>query len=1392
MKLKIILLPINVLFLISLLVYLSGRTTSPEDDELKPDKTIKTTLNSQQKKASPTVKSGQILATKHKNNPSNNPAIANNPQSSSTQAQLSTIKALLSEQDTDNIFQNDKIVLEDLLIEKNTSSDSNIATRRKIVQADYKYPFILIEESYEIKTKTDMTAKFLQRKSMVADHIMIDNNKGISSAEFENQLKSAGWEIRKRMGKSNVYLIKTKGDLSLDGVKNALASLSEEHTNTEIEPDYIQYAIGEPNDTRFEDLWGMNNTGQNSNKTGADIEALGAWEVTTGSKNIIVGVVDSGIAHNHPDLRRNMWVNQGEIPDNNIDDDDNGYIDDIHGYDFCNDDGDPMDDKGHGTHCAGTIGAVGNNSKGVVGVCWKVSLMGLKFLGSNGYGSTSDAIGCINYAKDMGANITSNSWGSRGYSSILKSTIAKAGNKGILCIAAAGNNGTNNDSDPFYPCGYNLDCIISVAASDYNDNLASFSNFGEQQVDVAAPGVRILSTVLNGKYQYYSGTSMAAPHVAGLMALFQSHYPEMSMNRCKLHLMRSVDQMSSYAGKCVSGGRINARRMMINDITAPNPNPITWNKRPQALDASSITMRAAKVTDEFPVQYYFQNLNFPDKSHDSGWIDSRSFTDKNLQADTTYEYRVRSRDMSLNYNRGSWSLIRSAKTERKRQIICEIGTAAFNQPNSESWYLVNLENQFNNPIVITTVQSYSGGHPLTIRVRNVTQQSFEMQLDEWDYLNGVHSLETVSYCVMEAGRHVLEDGRVIQAGSSVVSEAKSVSYPLPFQEQPLVFSQVSSANDTRGALSRNFNITPSGFSLLLQGQESIQDHGEEEIHWMAWEKAYGISNDLEQLAFDGGHLTHDWKTVLFTQSLSQSPSVFTAMQSINEIDTAGLRINEISNDSLTFKIEEEISLDREISHIQEATGILCLENGNFSKYVLANEIPVAYNESSTVYPGTTISITLTGEDMEGGSLSYHLIEEEWNGSVNLSGTTLTYTPNDYFLGLDKISFKVNDGQNDSNIAEVLVNVIEHPTNAQPTTSNSEIEVYRNRAINITLTANDADEDDLSYNIITHPSQGQISGTFPNILYKPNPFYVGNDIIEWMAFDGTQRSSLATVSISVNEVDQATTLGETGFHRLQQNDRNQSHTLNLSREYVEPIVIMNITSSQDNDPVNARLLSTTANTIQIQLQEWEYQDGVHGEEVITYLILESGTHLLTDGLALQAGKASVLNNEYLAYNEAFTSTPVLLTQPIGPIGSQALSIRVSEKDPSKARLNLHGQESNALYPSANIHWVTIQEGTGISEESRYESTNLGRYYSSDWNEVQFTNVYNDTPVIFANLQSNHGSNTSVLRIDNLSKDGFSTKVQEEQSKDEETNHIRESVVVFIFQDGIIHGSQGLME
>lgn len=380
-------------------------------------------------------------------------------------------------------------------------------------------------------------------------------------------------------------------------------------------PEFEYFTRNATQDPKFGDLWGLVNTGANepagsrgnsssSGVAGADINALAAWDITKGSSDVRIAVIDTGVDYNHPDLKNNMYTNYAELNgEPGVDDDGNGYVDDIHGYDFANNDGDPMDGNGHGTHCSGTIAAEHDNGVGIAGVMAHAKIVAVKFLTDQGSGSTADAVKAVDYATKMNVDLMSNSWGGGGASQALKEAIEAAKDAGIVFTAAAGNSATNNDTKPHYPSNYDVENVISVAAHNYNDGLASFSCYGAQTVHVAAPGRNILSTTPNNSYAVYSGTSMATPHVSGVVGLYIARYGRTDVTELRNTLMSSSVYGDAYGRKTIGGGRVDAYNFL-QRIDAPRPaqpDPSQWVSYPVSWESAHPYANNANISQSFTV-----------------------------------------------------------------------------------------------------------------------------------------------------------------------------------------------------------------------------------------------------------------------------------------------------------------------------------------------------------------------------------------------------------------------------------------------------------------------------------------------------------------------------------------------------------------------------------------------------------------------------------------------------------------------------------------------------------------------------------------------------------------------------------------------------------------------
>ena len=407
-----------------------------------------------------------------------------------------------------------------------------------------------------------------------------------------------------------------------------------------VEFDSLMELFLEPDDQAYKDgiLWALHNLGQDNGLGDADIDAPEAWNIDQGKPEITVAVIDTGVRYTHQDLDGQMWINEDEIAGNQTDDDADGYVDNIYGADPSNMDGDPMDSDGHGTHCSGTIAAKANDGNPHVGVAWNVKIMAVKLF-PNAF--TSNAILCVEFAAENGAHVANNSWGGYWYQQSLFDAFSVAGEEyGMISSCAAANDFNDNDSFPAWPCSFDLDSIISVAATDRSDQIAWFSNYGELSVDLGAPGVEIYSTTADSNYSYdeYQGTSMAAPHVAGVLSLMRGLQPDWSILQIREKLLESVDPLDSLDGLVATGGRLNAHHSiegmldsggsppdgsMFVSITPPSGSMLlagsVTNLFVNVIDGLSVTNAVViGITDQGNELYFNNKGDIPDVAKDDG------------------------------------------------------------------------------------------------------------------------------------------------------------------------------------------------------------------------------------------------------------------------------------------------------------------------------------------------------------------------------------------------------------------------------------------------------------------------------------------------------------------------------------------------------------------------------------------------------------------------------------------------------------------------------------------------------------------------------------------------------------------------------------------------------
>lgn len=443
-------------------------------------------------------------------------------------------------------------------------------------QTDFHYPLVRIDQRITKDANTNQEV-LVETKQLVADHLVVLLNDLSDEAFVTQQLKAAGFGIRRKAGYSGAILASFPVTHAFS-LEDALKDAESIQSLATVEPDYIVNAAETPND----ELYYQQKNALNQGYGDTGLTAERAWNIRKNANNVVVAIVDSGVDFEHPDLTANMWSNPKETA-NGIDDDGNGYVDDIYGINVIDPDLPPLDDRFHGTHVAGTIGAVGNNGIGITGVAWSTQLMACKFLDASGNGATSGAAECIAYATAMGADVINASYTSNMTNSAESNAIAKGRNKNVVVVAAAGNNNTNIDDAPQYPASYDYDNIVSVGASDLFLEKITFSNYGQESVDIAAVGSRIFSTFpsieteamtdrnLSPYYGFLYGTSMAAPQVAGAIAILKAEFPGETYLETIDRLLNNSDTMTSWEGLSTTGGVVNLFQAIDSVVEQPSP-----------------------------------------------------------------------------------------------------------------------------------------------------------------------------------------------------------------------------------------------------------------------------------------------------------------------------------------------------------------------------------------------------------------------------------------------------------------------------------------------------------------------------------------------------------------------------------------------------------------------------------------------------------------------------------------------------------------------------------------------------------------------------------------------------------------------------------------------------
>lgn len=1265
----------------------------------------------------------------------------------------------------------------------------------------------------------------MKNQDFVSDQLIVKPKPGISTEEIASAKEALGASVS---GTTQTLGIEFWQLGSKTSVQEAVKQLNNNPAFEYAEPDYIvrasdlQAADTFPSDPRFDEQYGFHNTGQTGGTSDADIDAPEAWDQGTDASDVVTGVIDSGIDLDHPDLDDNLWTNSDEIPGDGIDNDGNGYVDDVHGYDFVNNDGNPNDDNGHGTHVAGTIAAEGNNSTGVTGTAWNGQLMGLKFLGSDGTGATSDAIEAIEYATQNGADLTNNSWGGGGFSQGVKDAITQAQQAGDLFVAAAGNDfGNDNDENPVYPASYDNENIISVAATDRNDGLADFSNFGDETVDLGAPGDAILSTDIegsggnneNGDYATLSGTSMASPHVAGSAALLWHQNSDLNWESVKQTLLENTDPISALDGQTVTGGRLNLNKTVnfdpsiaevgrVSNVTDTAQtinfskdfdNPVVFAKPVSANGGDPANVRISNVTgNSFDVQV--QETENEDGSHTG----------------ESFSY--------LAVESGQWGLPNGS--------ILEVGTQTTDKLTSQGWEQINFNLPFESqPVIASQTQTKNGGQFVTTRQQNADSDGFEMSMQEEQALNsGGHATETVGWMAITNGEGGEWSGKQFYAGdtgTSVNHNWQTTNFSqVNFNEPPNLIASLASYEGPDPAWTRHQNLSASSVdfrSVEDTSADSETNHAAEQVDYLAIGgegplKGTDVSNGLGSIS---GTVFRDANGNGVQDSTESGISQRTVYLDTNEngelnsgeptttTDSSGA----YSFDGLgpaTYPVRQVLDSNEqptnEIGTYQVATSNDA--NGPEFNWTDISKVGTEHNlgddDSTTV--SLPFNFSLFGETLD---------------SIGISSNGYLHDPNS-----DGINY-TNDSIPNGNAPNGFIAPFWDDLN--PSSGGSIYSYY------------DASEERfiVQYEDVV-PYAGWTEHTFQAVLNKEGTLQFnyldmngttdestvglensdgsqGEEVFYNQAFPSQEQFAVELTPQQVAHVDHQWSESDSGvnlgvgssggqtiaeFGRIEQlsNISAQSNTVLFEQSYENPVAIAQPLSKNGAQPAAVRIENVSSDRMTLKVQEPEYLDGEHALESISYFVVEAGEWQLPNGSLLQANTLSTnkLTSdgfEQVQFGSEFQQTPAIMSQLQSQNGTQFAITR--QKNASTSGFDVAMQEEEALngggHAKEQLGWVSISKGSGDWDGHAYEVGS--ETVDGNMSQVNFDGSFSSDPQLMGGIATFNGSDPVIGRWQNLTSSGLEFEAQEEQSADDETNHVNEQLDYLAIEgSGVLTASQ----
>ncbi|WP_200344274.1 Ig-like domain-containing protein [Rhodovibrio sodomensis] len=1161
------------------------------------------------------------------------------------------------------------------------------------------------------------------------------------------------------------------------------------------------------NDPRLDDQWALDNANDR------DIDWNDAQRFTTDAR-VTVGVIDTGIDYTHPDLDDNMWINPGEIAGNGIDDDSNGFVDDVYGWDFRNGDNDPFDDHSHGTHVAGTIGAETDNGTGVAGVSTSANLMALKAMSSDGYGSYYDVARALNYAVDMGAEVSNISWGGGYDSTTLRNAIKDAGKVGHMVVAAAGNNGRDTDSDPFYPASYADDNVISVAATNSVDGKPSWSNYGATSVDLGAPGASILSTMPGGGYGNKSGTSMASPHVAGAVAQVWAQDPSQSYQEVKQLILDNVNLVSSMDGRTVSGGRLNlAQALEAVPTSVDAVDDQVAATEDTSIEISVLSNDSDAEGDGLDITDVVQPDNGSVSIIDNGRFDGsdtiRFTPDTDFFGTATFSYRA------SDGTGDSDAATVTVNVENANDAPLANGDTAFLAPDTsiEVRVLSNDEDVDGDGLDIASVTQPTNG-TVTINDNGAHDGTDTLTYapvagytggDSFSYTvtdpSGASSTASVDITVDDSAQTIAQLGRI----TDLTHEAQTIQLDHSFAN-PVVFALTPSYNGGNYSTVRVTDVQSTSFSARIQEAAYEDDlHTPEDVSFLVMEAGswqLGDGTRLEVGKQTSDNLTgNGFETVTFSSAFDAAPAVFSQVQTTN--DTSFVQTRQQGADSQGFSLAMEHEEARaSTAHASEQVGWFAIDQGTGSWD------GQAFQAGSTANAVTDASYSLSFD----GSLSFDRAPQFFASMDSFDGPDAAHIRYSN-LGTGAAEFAVYEdqsadsetGHTDESVSFLALQGSGTLTGAAwggadttITATDDTTTTDEDTAVELSVLANDTGEN-LDIASVTQPTNGTVTindkgvndGT-DTLTYTPNANYTGKDSFTYTITDDSGTTSEGSVTVDVAAVNDAPTA-----------------TPDSASTRIDTAVEIGVLSNDedvDGDGLDiASVTQPTNGTVKINdngahdgtdTLNYAPAAGYTGSDSFTYTITDpsgasstASVDLTVDDSAqtiAQLGRITDLTHEAqtIQLDHSFTN-PVVFALTPSYNGGDYSTVRITDVqgDSFSARVQEATYEDDR-HTTEDVSFLVMEEGSWqLGDGTRLE---VGKQTSDNltgngFDTVTFSSAFDAAPAVFSQVQTTTDTSFVQTRQQGADSQGFSLALEHEEAR-ASTAHASEQVGWFAIDQG----------